>query len=506
MTTKSILTNSLRLTPLSACLALAFAGGALATTSANKALPTGLHAASRMQMMHTRPRPAHSRQHAKAPGPAALDAVTNCLDDNSAGSLRAVVAGAASGDTIDLSGLTSASCPGSKITLLLGELAVGQSDLTFTGPPLAPDGSPALTIDANQNGRAIDVPGGTLEITNLAIVNGKLNADDAVAVGGCIYANLDVTLTNASVSNCTASGAYTSGGGIYSFTGGVTLVNSTVSNNTSLATATAAGTETQIQAVGGGVYSYAALTVTNSTISGNQATLGPVGTATTYNAFGGGIAISSRSTYNNSITGSTISGNSATFGGGAIVSGNLTVTNSTFSGNSSTSGSAPGGSGAISGYFAMDLTLQNSTIAFNSSQGYTGGVYAPGTGTMTISSTIISNNTAGDPAFDANLGAYNAITVAGANSLVTTSAAVVTFANPPLTADPVLLPLANYGGPTKTHALDPTSPAIDTGNNAAALTTDQRGTGFDRTVGAATDIGAYEANGIPDRIFADGFE
>src|SRR5439155_25242161 len=36
------------------------------------------------------------------------------------------------------------------------------------------------------------------------------------------------------------------------------------------------------------------------------------------------------------------------------------------------------------------------------------------------------------------------------------------------------------------------SPAIDAGSNPAGLTTDQRGYGFARTVGPASDIGAFE--------------
>jgi hypothetical protein len=79
----------------------------------------------------------------------------------------------------------------------------------------------------------------------------------------------------------------------------------------------------------------------------------------------------------------------------------------------------------------------------------------------------------------------------------------VTFANPQLSADPKLLPLAFNGGPTKTHALPEDSPAIAAGNNVAGLTTDQRGPGFPRSIAGATDIGAFERG---DVIFADGFE
>jgi hypothetical protein len=60
--------------------------------------------------------------------------------------------------------------------------------------------------------------------------------------------------------------------------------------------------------------------------------------------------------------------------------------------------------------------------------------------------------------------------------------------------DPKLGPLADNGGPTKTHALLPGSPAIDAGANTGAPATDQRG--FPRIVGAAIDIGSYECGAL----------
>src|SRR5262249_50085455 len=62
---------------------------------------------------------------------------------------------------------------------------------------------------------------------------------------------------------------------------------------------------------------------------------------------------------------------------------------------------------------------------------------------------------------------------------------------PPI--DPSLGPLANNGGPTRTHALLSGSVAINHGDNASVppgVTTDQRG--FLRIAGGVVDIGAYE--------------
>jgi hypothetical protein len=63
--------------------------------------------------------------------------------------------------------------------------------------------------------------------------------------------------------------------------------------------------------------------------------------------------------------------------------------------------------------------------------------------------------------------------------------------------DPALGALANNGGPTDTHALGSTSPAIGAASQAPdrCAGTDQRGVA--RPQGGACDIGAYESGGSP---------
>lgn len=72
--------------------------------------------------------------------------------------------------------------------------------------------------------------------------------------------------------------------------------------------------------------------------------------------------------------------------------------------------------------------------------------------------------------------------------------------------DPLLAPLADNGGPTRTHALLPRSPAIDAGSpDCPPPAADQRG--VQRPFGLACDIGAYEAEilqtFIPVAVFGD---
>jgi hypothetical protein len=93
--------------------------------------------------------------------------------------------------------------------------------------------------------------------------------------------------------------------------------------------------------------------------------------------------------------------------------------------------------------------------------------------------------------------------VSGANNLIGPSAAM-TLPPDTIGGDPKLLPLHDNGGPTKTHALRPGSPAVNAGN-ANGDTTDQRGTGFPRVIGSAADIGAFEGVDV-DSIFYSGFD
>jgi hypothetical protein len=72
-----------------------------------------------------------------------------------------------------------------------------------------------------------------------------------------------------------------------------------------------------------------------------------------------------------------------------------------------------------------------------------------------------------------------------------------TIAGAPLTADPLLGPLADNGGPTRTMALLPGSPALDAGS-AFGLSTDQRGQPRPHdcatlaNAGDGSDVGAFE--------------
>lgn len=384
-------------------VAAAGATPAAATVRASVPLQARLQAA-RSFGRHALPRrnaplPAATRGGATLP-------VTSCADDGSSGTLRSVVAGAASGDTVDLSGL---SC--SSITLTQGAISTHLDSLTLHGPatPLALDGGDAGSVLTHYGA-------GTLRIERLTITNGYYQGG-----GGCLFSQASITLVDTAVRDCHSSDQYGAGAGVLA-RGDLTLESSTLSGNSGAV-------------AGGGAVADGVVTIRNSTISGNTAA-----------AVGGGLY----------------------HGGDAASGATLTVTNSTITGNT-----ASYGGGGV--YLA----------------------YAPAT---TLRSTIIAGNTASS---GADLGSGEQPTVTGDHNLIVATA----FALPgdTLTADPQLLPLADNGGPTQTHALATTSPARDAGSNADALAYDQRGAGFARSVGGGPDIGAFELQGS-DLIFADGFE
>jgi len=198
---------------------------------------------------------------------------------------------------------------------------------------------------------------------------------------------------------------------------------------------------------------------------------------------------------------STLSGNRASGRGGGVFLfgyGDIAASNSTISANSADRG------GAFANTYGS-LHLANSTIAFNTTTGNGGGVYfGYPYYTLDLQSTIVAGNQAAGGAGDIW---PPGMTVSGARNLVMAAPGVSLPADT-LSGDPLLQPLADNGGPTLTHRLGAGSPAIDAGNNMAALDFDQRGDGFVRVYGDAADIGAFELQPTTptDRIFADGFE
>ena len=414
--------------------------------------------------------------------------VGNC-NDSGPGSLREAVAGAVSGDMIDLGGLAC-----STITLSSGQIEIPQDDLYIK---YSPHGGARPAIEANLQSRVFHHTGhGTLKIADLAIRDGKYDNSNIFqlvdADGGCIYSAGNVDLVVSTVSNCVATatrGAHAAGGGIYA-AGSLTLVESVVSDCT--ATATALFND------GGGAFVHGAVDIYYSSVSGNVA-YGPG-----YSGFGGGIAVVNLGSAPSTISHSTIDGNRADIGGGLMISGGgtygtpMTIANSTITGNT-------GNSYAAAAYLRGPVTLLSSTIALNASGSGPGVELASHTDPIRIESSIVADNANGSFDYDIGSAGY-AMTVAGSNDLVIFAAPGIALPGDTLAGEPLLLALADNGGPTPTLALAAGSPAIDRGDNAAGASFDQRGSPFPRVAGSTADIGAYEAQTADDAIFIDGFD
>jgi predicted outer membrane repeat protein len=180
-----------------------------------------------------------------------------------------------------------------------------------------------------------------------------------------------------------------------------------------------------------------------------------------------------------SVTNCTFNNNTTTNGGGGAIAnvqqGTLSVTNCTFSKNTALFG------GAIDNETDAAVSVTNCTLSANSTSGI-----AVSLGTLNIQNTIIADSTGGaDCTSTSPLGVNT-------HNLIKDGSC-----SPMLSGNPMLGPLQNNGGTTPTMALLPGSPAIDAGDDSVVgaplgLTTDQRGPGFPRKVGAHVDIGAFE--------------
>jgi len=359
--------------------------------------------------------------------------------------------------------------PGSSIGFrsgLSGTITLGSAlpaifvPMTISGP-----GGAQITVDGDDAYRPFDIdpaPGDDVSISGLTITNGS-----AAGVGGGIRTKYaDLTISDAVISGNDAQNA---GGGVGAYDGGsVTIVRSTVSGNTG--------------SRGSGVYSGnnsgTPVTIRNSTISGNTGA-----------DYGGGVYFDFTSP--GTLENSTVYGNSASASGGGVYHYGRT-------------GTDPG------------LSITGSTITHNTA--YRGGGLAShgGTGKVqpAIRNTIISGNSADNgPDVSGSFADNPPSSITAAFSLigsVDTSSPLNQTGPNLIGLDPQLGPLASNGGSTQTQKPAVTSPVIDQGS-AFGLSTDQRGNGRPFEIpsipnaagGDGSDMGAVElqASELPSNAF-----
>ena len=211
---------------------------------------------------------------------------------------------------------------------------------------------------------------------------------------------------------------------------------------------TLTGGDTPNTDFGGAIQNLRNLTISSSTIARNSS-----------GARGGGIFNSGSVT----VIASTIEGNSGGSGGGISSFGNTTIKNSTLSGNTVT-----GRGGGLYSGFNQTLTVTNSTVSGNTAETLGGGI--ANVGTLNLASSTITNNLAGQSgggvsSFGASdvVNATSSIAAGNTGGNISILGGLNTDTNNLIDVDPLLGPLADNGGPTKTHALLPGSPALNAG-------------------------------------------
>jgi hypothetical protein len=366
---------------------------------------------------------------------AATYTVTN-LQDGDNGSLRQAILDANANPGPDTIKFAIPDGPGT-IALRNGELTI-TDDVTIDGAT-----QPGMIVNGSSTSRVFTTSSpATVEIIALTISNGFAN------IGGGIFNTGTLTLTESTVSGNSSSDV---GGGIINFGGTLTLLNSTVHENTSQTDA------------GGGIFNNSGtVTLSDSTIRANNA------------EFGAGIANLDTLIVNRSV----VAENYCDVAGGGIFNrGTVTITNTTISQN--VAQTASGGGVANDGGTA---TVINSTISGNSSGLAGGGLF--NSGVLTLRDSIVANSTGGD--------CFNVGTVNDLGYNIVEDGSCISDPTS-MSGDPGLGPLADNGGPTLTHALLTGSIAFDAGDCAGGtITTDQRG--VSRPQGEACDIGAFEVD------------
>ena len=354
--------------------------------------------------------------------------------------------------------------------------------------------------------RVLTIDAGTVSISGLTFSNGV-----AVAQGGGIMNNggMSLKLDRVHVVHNTVNSppsGIANGGGVWSSSATLTIDRSAVIDNTVNASSATHGAGS----AGGGIYNDGTLTADHSTVSGN--TVSTTQGNPTSLAEGGGIyqtdagnATIRRSTLNAntaSAGGASPAINNQASGGGIVAGGTFHLDRVTVSGNTASvsAGSLALGGGVDSSFHGA-MTIHSSTLTANTAK--FGANFVSENSNGSFANTIVSNPKGGG----ANCGIEMSSISNGYNledDPGPTPSCGFTKPTDHAGVNPDLGPLHNNGGPTRTHALLPGSPAIDQGRRAFLELTDQRGLSRPSDFGAipnaaggdGSDIGAFELQDV----------
>jgi hemolysin type calcium-binding protein len=322
-------------------------------------------------------------------------------------------------------------------------------------------GGGAVTVSGGGATRVFHVGNSTLHLNGVTVTGG---GGGGVARGaGILVENAGLDLMNSQVKGNNAAfipviAPNASGGGIEQIGGGLRIVRSTISGNS-------AGNDTNAVGRGGGIFaSGAQVTIEDSTIAFNSAGRG-------MGANGSGAGLLNESGGSATLTNVTISGNQAGGSGGDGLGGGILtqfgaqtgLRSVTVNGNGAGGGGGPNSKGGnlATGIADGSATRLKDTIV-------AGGTTPTSPGTENCSGPFVSDGNNLEDRDQCGLSADNKdIPSRGAG----------------------LKALASNGGPTQTHGLNSSSPAIDAGSNECPAK-DQRG--IVRPQGDGCEIGAFE--------------
>lgn len=346
-----------------------------------------------------------------------------------------------------------------------------------------------------------------MTLTHVTLTGNHAGGSGAFGSGGAVYSQgPSATISGSTISNNSAGG----GAGAYGYGGGIDVKLPTVSDST-FRSNTAGGGAAGAYGYGGAIESVGTASLTRTVVAGNKA-----GGGTGAFGYGGGVdSLSGAATLSDSaVLGNTAGGGSG-FGYGGGVNGSVTAERSTISGNTAGGGGGFGYGGGIENALTP-ASLTNSTVSGNAagggSYGYGGGIDAPPAGLTLTSSDVDGNTAATSMANGGGGGVHGPVTsrdsiIANNTSAIGDNCSAATtslghnlengascgFTAPgdiELEIQPGIGPLKDNGGLTPTQALLPGNPAINGGETSGCPATDQRG--VVRPQGTACDIGAYE--------------
>jgi CSLREA domain-containing protein len=371
--------------------------------------------------------------------------------------------------------------------------------------------------------------GGLLvDVTAVLTVTNSLVFSNSAALGGGVYNRGALNLVQSSIQGNSHGGLYNDGGAVIaenaSFVnnlGGYAIINvnnaSLVMNSSILSGNQGGGVEnsgsnaslTGVQilnnTLGGGVYNHGSfvtnLHIQQSLIQGNSATsgggvhnagVGATATIQTTRLAANSAAVAGGAVFNNGImtlTACLIDQNSARTGGGVDqYGGSLTLTNVTLSGNTA----SDNGGGM---YIRHDASLVNVTLNANQANGQDTGGNLFNEWQVSLRNTIVANSDVDGNCYNSG-GWVNSL----GNNLDTADTCGFHSSGDLINTPAQLAPLADNGGPTWTHALLTTSPAIDHGSNIGCPLADQRGeprpVDGDHDGQPICDMGAFEYDGV----------